>query len=66
MIEITREWIESVSDEKGLTPGQQKLLDIWCKGAPYVGKQIPDFVVAFISKCKGYRGPDRDLSAFRA
>ena len=66
MIEVTREWLDKISDDKGLTRGQQTLLNIWCKDAPYVGKQIPEFVAAFVEKCKGYRGPDRDLSAFKS
>lgn len=56
MVEVTREWLESVSDDNGLTRGQQTLLNIWCHGTPYVGRQIPEYVAAFIEKCKGYRG----------
>jgi hypothetical protein len=54
--EITREWIDLISDEKGLTNGQQHLLDHWAKGSPYVGKFIPQHMGEFLEKCKGYRG----------
>ena len=54
--EITREWIDLISDEKGLTDGQQQLLDHWAKGSPYVGKFIPQHMGEFLEKCKGYRG----------
>jgi hypothetical protein len=55
-MEITREWLDSISDERGLTNGQQQLLLIWCKEAPYVGKVIPDQVAHVIETCRGYRG----------
>ena len=58
---ITREWLDSVSDEQGLTNGQQELLMIHCGGHPFVGKEIPDFVANFIEKCKGYRGMSQEL-----
>jgi hypothetical protein len=54
-MEITREWLDSISDDKGLTNGQQILLKVWCKEMPYVGKAIPNNVSAFLEKCKGYR-----------
>jgi pyrroloquinoline quinone (PQQ) biosynthesis protein C len=54
-MEITREWIEEISDEQGLTKGQQELLLTWCKEHPFVGKQIPDQVANFLKHCKGYR-----------
>lgn len=55
-MEITREWLDSISDERGLTRGQQTLLSIHCGEAPYVGKTLDDFVARFIEKCRGYRG----------
>lgn len=60
-IEITREWLDSAGDENGLTPGQRKLLDIWCKGTPYVGKTVPENVARFVEKCRGYRGMPADV-----
>ena len=54
-MEITREWIEEISDEQGLTKGQQALLETWCKGHPFVGKVIPDQVANFLLHCRGYR-----------
>lgn len=54
-MKITREWIESVSDEKGLTPGQQKVLATWTN-PPIVGATIPDHIARFVEGCKGYRG----------
>ena len=59
--EITREWINLISDEKGLTDGQQHLLNHWAKGAPYVGKFIPQHIGEFLEKCKGYRGITNEL-----
>ena len=60
-IEITREWLDAASDNQGLTRGQQKLLDIWCDGAPYVGKTIPSQVAVFVEGCRGYRGMPAEL-----
>ena len=57
---VTREWLDSVSDESGLTRGQQALLKIWLGDAPYVGKELDDFVARFIEKCRSYRGPTQD------
>ena len=54
-MQIDRNWLDRVEDDKGLTRGQVELLDIWCKGVPYVGKEIPDEVGLFIEKCRGYR-----------
>ena len=59
--EITREWIELISDEKGLTDGQQYLLTHWAKGSPYVGKFIPKHISDFLEKCKGYKGIKNEL-----
>jgi hypothetical protein len=60
-IEITRDWLDSVSDDQGLTKGQRTLLDIWCKGVPYVGKTVPAHVANFVEKCRGYRGMTAEL-----
>ena len=54
-MQVTRDWLEQVSDERGLTKGQRMLLDIHC-GLPYVDKLLDDFVAHFIEGCKGYRG----------
>jgi len=59
--EITRDWLNSISDEKGLTDGQQHLLNHWAKGAPLVGKFIPQHIGQFLEKCKGYRGTTNEL-----
>ena len=59
--EITRQWIDLISDEKGLTNGQQHLLDHWAKGSPYVGKFIPQHIGDFLEKCKSYRGTNNEL-----
>ena len=52
-MQITREWLDLISDDHGLTHGQQKLLAIWCKDAPYVDKLIPDLVAHFLEHCRG-------------
>lgn len=61
-MQITQEWLDSITDEKGLTNGQVKLLDIWCRGS-YVGADIPLFVANFLWHCKGYRGMSEELKA---
>ena len=61
---ISREWLDSISDDQGLTNGQQKLLLIWCKELPFVDKHLPDHVAAFLEKCKGYRGMSDELKAW--
>lgn len=60
-VEITREWLDEVSDENGLTRGQQQLLQIHLGEPPYVGREIDPFVHRFIGKCKGYRGMSKEL-----
>ena len=62
-MKITREWIESVSDSKGLTLGQQKLLKMWAN-EPVVGSTIPENIARCIETCKGYRGIPVDAIAF--
>jgi hypothetical protein len=54
-MQITREWLDLISDDQGLTNGQKKLLAIWCKSEPYVDKLIPDNVAHFLEHCRGYR-----------
>jgi hypothetical protein len=54
-MQITREWLDSISDDKGLITGQQALLIEWCKCHPFVGKMIPDHVANFLAHCKGHR-----------
>ena len=53
-MQITKQWLESIQDEHGLTRGQAQLLDIW---EQRIGPgQLPDHVASFVEKCKGYRG----------
>ena len=69
-MQITPEWLESISDEPGLTPGQKKLLDIWASRQAFAGfGLLPDQVATFLEGCRGYRGiPQhvRDLLANKA
>jgi hypothetical protein len=64
-VQITREWIDQISDEQGLTKGQQNLLGIWCKEHPYVGKLIPDQVARFLEHCRGYREIPQSVKDFK-
>ena len=64
-MEIDRDWLDRVGDEKGLTRGQVELLDIWCKGVPYVGKMILDEVGMFIEKCRGYRPTAEEIKLIK-
>jgi hypothetical protein len=64
-MQITREWLDQISDLQGLTRGQQKLLTIWCKAAPYVGKLIPDGVAHFLEHCRGYREMPQHVRDFK-
>jgi len=64
-MEIDRDWLDRVGDDKGLTRGQVELLDIWCKGVPYVGKMIPDEVGLFIEKCRGYRPTAEEIKLIK-
>jgi hypothetical protein len=54
-MEITREWLDSISDEHGLTKGQQVVLTNLTGPPPYVGKFITDQQANFLMHCKGYR-----------
>ena len=63
---ITREWLDLISDDHGLTNGQQNLLAIWCKNAPYVDKPIPDQVAHFLEHCRGYRQIPQHVKDFKA
>ena len=64
-MQVTREWIDQISDEQGLTKGQQTLLNIWCKEVPYVGKNIPDQVADFLTHCRGYRKLPQAIKDFK-
>jgi hypothetical protein len=64
-MQVTREWLDEISDEQGLTKGQQILLDIWCKDYPYVDKEIPDQVGHFLEHCRGYREMPQILRDFK-
>jgi len=59
---ITREWLDSISDGRGLTKGQQYLLNRWVGGVPYVGKLLDDKIAVFLEKCKGYRPNKSEFS----
>ena len=63
-MQVTREWLDQISDERGLTNGQQKLLNIWRKGVPYVDKLIPDQVAIFLAHCRGYREIPQHVKEF--
>jgi hypothetical protein len=54
-MEITREWLDSISDEHGLTKGQQVVLTNLTGPPPWVGKFINDQQANFLMYCKGYR-----------
>lgn len=58
---ITREWLDEVSDEQGLTKGQQELLKIHLGDPPYVGRELGNYIAFFIGECKGYRGMPKDV-----
>ena len=64
-MQITREWLDLISDDHGLTNGQQKLLNIWCQAAPYVDKLIPDLVAHFLEHCRGYREMPQHVRDFK-
>ncbi len=63
-MEITRDWLDSISDAKGLTIGQQTILTHHCKSPPFVGKLIGNDVAKFLEKCKGYRGAPEKIAGF--
>ena len=64
-MEVTRDWIDQISDVSGLTRGQQQLLTIWCGEAPYVGKMLPDGIATFIEKCRGWRKTPQEVRELR-
>ena len=64
-MQITREWLDQISDELGLTKGQQHLLAFWCKEHPYVDKEIPDQVANFLEHCRGYRKIPQTVKDFK-
>ena len=64
-MQITREWLDLISDDQGLTNGQKKLLAIWCKSEPYVDKLIPDLVAHFLEHCRGYRKMPQHVRDFK-
>ena len=63
-MEITRDWLDSISDARGLTRGQQAILTQHCKGAPFVGKLINNDVARFLEQCKGYRAGAEKIANF--
>ena len=63
--EITRDWLDSISDDMGLTNGQQHLLNHWAKGLPYVGKFIPEHIAKFLQLCKGYRPTSEEIKLIK-
>ena len=62
---VTQEWLNEISDEKGLTKGQMYLLKKWCKSDDHVGQEIPDNVGAFLVHCKGYREIPQRVKDFK-
>ena len=62
---VTSEWIEAISDERGLTKGQKYLLDFWCKDHQYVDKDIPDQVANYLVHCRGYREIPQHIKDFK-
>lgn len=65
MFEVTEDWLKKVSDEEGLTKGQEYLLWKWCLTEPWIGKQIPDQVAHVIGTCRGYRGMAQEIKDLR-
>lgn len=63
-MEVTREWLDGIGDGRGLTPGQVKVLNVQCGGAPYVGKLISDQAAAFLVGCRGYRALPDELKGW--
>lgn len=51
---VSREWLDQVSDDKGLTRGQQQLLSMHC-GFPFVGKLLNEDIARHVAICKGWR-----------
>ena len=54
-MEITEDWLKEISDEQGLTHGQQVVLTNLTGPPPWVGKFITDQQANFLMYCKGYR-----------
>mgnify|MGYP000550665470 FL=1 len=63
-MEITQEWLDFVTGDRGLTKGQVKLLNLHTGGEPYVGKEITNQVANFIFHCRGYRGLPDNVKAY--
>ena len=61
---ITQEWIETLKDEKGMTLGQEMLLNKWV-GVEWEGKEISEQVANFLEHCKGYRCLPARIRAFK-
>ena len=62
---ITRDWLNEISDERGLTRGQLYLLTRWTGSTEYVGEEIPDVVANFLRTCKGYREIPQYIKDFK-
>ena len=61
-MQITKEWLDSIQDEQGLTRGQVTLINLWAKRQAYVGYgYLPNQVANFLAGCRGYRGMDNGL-----
>ena len=54
-MEITEDWLKEISDEQGLTHGQQVVLTNLTGGPPFVGKTLTDQQANFLMYCRGYR-----------
>ena len=62
---VTQDWLNEISDEKGLTKGQLYLLKKWCKGDDHINKEIPDLVGHFLLMCRGYREIPQHVKDFK-
>lgn len=58
---VTRQWIDSISDQAGLTRGQQQLLSAHLGGLPYVGKLLDDKIAKHVEQCRGWRKTPTEL-----
>jgi hypothetical protein len=54
-MEVTREWLMTIQDDKGYTKGQIDVLNFWAKGRPWEGIEISETVAAFLVLCKSWR-----------
>lgn len=62
---VTREWLDAVSDDNGLTRGQRELLNNHAGGLPYVDKELDDEIARHVALCKGWRKTRADVMLMR-